>query len=223
MCSWNLEMDTERRGESEILVKTEPKVQQGKEWRDNKLKVEVRAAEGDNQPKKIIGYAVKWNKLSGPIFGSFQEKFQKGAFSKCLRNKPDVVASWQHNLSEILGRTTAKTLQVEEDNIGLRYEINPPSWADDHLETIKRGDVTGSSFIFRAVKDAWDASNPDMEIRTVLEADLIEVSPVTFPAYSQSEAGVRSGKDVFKEHRKPQRNNCRMDLRRKYLNLLEKS
>ncbi|AZS17398.1 HK97 family phage prohead protease [Paenibacillus lutimineralis] len=160
-------------------------------------KVEIRKAEGE--PTKIVGYAVRWDQLSHPIFGLFQEQFKRGAFAASLVN-PDVYAAWQHDSREVLGRTP-NTLQLFEDDIGLRYEITPPSWAEKHLETIERGDVRGSSFIFRAIKEEWDESNPDMAIRTVIEADIFEVSPVTTPAYPQSSVGIRSAQDVFNERR----------------------
>lgn len=201
-----------------------PKEQMEKERRSNKLKVEVRAAEGEDQAKKIVGYAVKWDQLSDPIWGYFQEQFRQGAFTNYLKGKPDVIADWQHDMSEIMGRTAAGTLTVEEDDIGLKYEIDPPSWAENHIESIERGDVTGSSFIFRALKTEWDDTNPDMEIRTVIEAELIEVSPVTFPAYPQSEAGVRSAEDIIKEHRAlKKKDNFRLDLMKKRLELAEKA
>ncbi len=149
----------------------------------------------DGEPTKIIGYAVRWDQLSHPIFGMFQERFQRGAFAASLVS-PDVYASWQHDVREILGRTP-NTLLVAEDDIGLRYEITPPSWAEKYVESIERGDVRGSSFIFRAVKEEWDESNADMAIRTISEAQLFEVSPVTTPAYPQSSVGIRSVEDVF--------------------------
>ncbi len=156
-------------------------------------KLEIRKAEGEQT--KIIGYAVRWDQLSRPIFGMFQERFARGSFAGTLVN-PDVYASWQHDSREVLGRTP-NTLILTEDEIGLRYEITPPSWAEKHVETIERGDVRGSSFIFRSVVDEWDESNPDMPIRTVKEAELFEVSPVTTPAYPQSSVGIRSVEDVF--------------------------
>lgn len=204
------------------------KTMQDKEQRSNKLKVEVRASgEGDNQKKKITGYAVKWDQLSEPIWGLFQERFRKGAFTNHLKNNPDIIGDWQHNIGEIMGRTAAGTLTVEEDDIGLKYEIDPPSWAEKHIETIERGDVTGSSFIFRAIKTEWDDSNPDMEIRTVIEAELIEVSPVTFPAYPQSEAGVRSAQQIYESHTankagKDKTVQVDYSLRKKKLNLISK-
>ncbi|MGE7828906.1 HK97 family phage prohead protease [Paenibacillus sp. NPDC093718] len=157
-------------------------------------KPEVRKVDGE--PTKIIGYAVRWDQLSHPIFGMFQEKFKRGAFSKCLADNPDVYAAWQHDSREVLGRTPG-TLLLTEDDIGLRYDITPPSWAEKHIETIERGDVRGSSFIFRATVEEWDETNSDMPIRTITEAELFEVSPVTTPAYPQSTVGIRSAEEVF--------------------------
>jgi len=156
-------------------------------------KPEIRRADGE--PAKIVGYAVRWDQLSHPIFGMFQEQFKRGAFTKSLVN-PDVYASWQHDSREILGRTP-NTLQLFEDDIGLRYEITPPNWAEKHIETIERGDVRGSSFIFRSLVEEWDETNSDMPIRSVIEAELYEVSPVTTPAYPQSSVGIRSAEEVF--------------------------
>lgn len=176
-------------------------------------KPEIRSVDGE--PTKIIGYAVKWDQLSDPIWGMFQERFRRGAFSASLVN-PDVYAAWNHNDSEILGRTPS-TLTLIEDDVGLRYEIQPPSWAERYIETISRGDVRGSSFIFRPVKQEWDETNPDMPIRTVVEAELYEVSPVITPAYPASSVGVRSAEQVFKEFQdfKQEKSNSDIELQQK--------
>ncbi|MDQ0169173.1 HK97 family phage prohead protease [Paenibacillus tundrae] len=174
----------------------EKKTKEQRELILQESKLEVRKVEGE--PTKIIGYAVRWDQLSHPIYGMFQERFKRGAFAASLIN-PDVYAAWQHDAREILGRTPG-TLLVAEDDIGLRYEITPPSWAEKYVETIERGDVRGSSFIFRAVSggEEWDEeTNPDMPIRTIKEAELFEVSPVTTPAYPQSSVGIRSAEETF--------------------------
>lgn len=152
----------------------------------------------EGEAKKIVGYAVEWERSSKPIMGMFTEKFRKGAFSRSLVN-PDVYAAWQHDVRDTIGRTP-NTLKLFEDDIGLRYEIDPPSWAERFIESIERGDVKGSSFIFRATKDEWDDSDPEMSMRTVIDADLMEVSPVTNPAYPTSSAGVRSAEEVYQSH-----------------------
>ena len=164
---------------------------------DTELLPQVRA--GDDGSKKIVGYAVKWDRLSVPIFGMFREKFARGAFSDALGKGADVYASFQHNVSETIGRTP-NTLRLEEDDTGLRYEIDPPAWFDK-IESIERGDVRGSSFIFslEGGKEEWDKTDSKMPIRTVLKAKLFEVSPVTSPAYPQTTSGVRSAEDYREE------------------------
>ncbi|PAD73677.1 HK97 family phage prohead protease [Paenibacillus campinasensis] len=170
-----------------------------REWVLPESRPEVRKVDGE--PTKIVGYAVRWDQLSHPIFGMFQERFKRGAFTASLIN-PDVYASWQHDSREVLGRTP-NTLALIEDDIGLRYEITPPSWAEKHIETIERGDVRGSSFIFRSVVEEWDETNSDMPIRSIIEAELFEVSPVTTPAYPQSSVGIRSAEDIFNSRPQP--------------------
>jgi len=157
--------------------------------------VEVR--QGDDGRRKIVGYAVRWGLLSVPIYGVYREKFERGAFAAALVDRQsDIYATWQHDVRETLGRSP-NTLTVSEDENGLRYEIDPPSWAERHLESIERGDVRGSSFTFIAQLAEYDwESDRDYVIRTVKRADLFEVAPVTNPAYPQSTAGVRSESEV---------------------------
>lgn len=193
-----------------------------KEQRALTEKMELRKAEGE--PTKITGYAVRWGQLSSPLgWGDFQEKFERGAFTKSLaENRDRVYASWNHDAGQILGRAPS-TLKLEEDDIGLRYEITPPTWAEKYVESIERGDVRGSSFIFSPVGQSWDESNPDMAIRTITEANLFEVSPVITPAYPTSSVGVRSADDVYKEHKdsiKPKFNELGAKQRGQKLDLL---
>lgn len=162
------------------------------------LTPEIRQGEGGK--RTIAGYAVKWEQLSLPIWGLWKEKFARGAFAGSLiQRSGEIFATWQHNMAEVLGRSP-NTLTVREDETGLFYEIDPPSWAERHVETIERGDVRGSSFTFVAQVEEWDySSDPDYVIRTVRSADLYEVAPVTMPAFPQTTAGVRGGMDAASE------------------------
>lgn len=189
--------------------------------------VELRAS-GDGA-QKLSGYFIEWDKLSNPIMGLFQEKFQRGAFQNL---DGDIKALWQHDPSKVMGRTTNGTLNISEDERGAKFEITPDpniTWHQDAVRSIQRGDVSEMSFMFVADNDEWDDSNPDMAIRTVTEARLYEVSPVTFPAYPQTSVGVRSAQDVFKRYSE-QRSNKEKDenklkmieIRKKRLQLLSK-
>lgn len=141
---------------------------------------------------RIVGLAAPYNQLSEWIYGegSFRERFAPGAFRRALAEGQDVRALWNHDSSVVLGRSGSGTLTVFEDQAGLRYEIEPPSWAAPQLETIRRGDVSQSSFAFIARGESWDMEG-GIVIRTVTDADLYDVSPVAFPAYPGSQANLR--------------------------------
>lgn len=145
--------------------------------------------EEDTGPK-IVGYAAVFNRLSEPILW-FREKIMPGAFREALK-KSDVRALFNHDPNYVLGRTSNGTLKLYEDDKGLRYEIIPPNtqWARDLIESIKRGDINQSSFAFTIKEEKW---NEDLTERTILSIEtLYDVSVVTYPAYSVTEATVRS-------------------------------
>jgi len=146
--------------------------------------------EGTEQPK-IVGYAAVFNQLSEDL-GGFREKIAPGAFRKTIQ-EADIRALWNHDSNYVLGRNKSGTLKLEEDNHGLRIEITPPNttWARDLITSIKRGDVDQMSFGFRAIKDRWEVDD-GQNIRTLLEVSLFDVSPVTYPAYSQTAVSTRA-------------------------------
>jgi phage head maturation protease len=69
----------------------------------------------------------------------------------------------------------------------------PPdvTYARDLLVSIERGDVSGMSFGFRVTKQEWDESG-DILKRKILEVELFDVSPVTYPAYPQTDVALRA-------------------------------
>ncbi len=162
--------------------------------------LEVRALE-DGAPL-IAGYAVVFNSLSEIMVDArgrkFRERIAAGTFDRVLAGAPDVRALWNHNADLPLGRTRNNTLRVAKDGQGLRIELQPPAttWGTDAVTSIRRGDVSGMSFAF-AVNgqqgDLWEKPGADgVATRTIVDADLYEVSPVTFPAYPATQVMVRS-------------------------------
>lgn len=144
----------------------------------------------------IKGYVVKFNERSQLLYDEWYERVAKGAFAKSLEENT-IKALWNHNSDIVLGSTKSKTLKLEEDDIGLRFDLELPnsSQAKDIYESIKRGDVDGVSFGFyiRDNGDKWEyLKEEDIYERTLLDIDLIEISPTPFPAYPTSEVGKRS-------------------------------
>lgn len=139
---------------------------------------------------RIVGYAAVFNTYSEPL-GSFREIIRPGAFRNAL--EADVRALWNHDPNYVLGRTKNGTLKLAEDERGLAVEIEPPgtTWAHDALESIRRGDVDQMSFGFRAVRERWLADRGG-QVRELLEVELFDVSPVTFPAYQETTVQVRA-------------------------------
>ena len=151
---------------------------------------ELRAVQ-EGETKNLEGYAAVLNSYSEDL-GGFREKIAPGAFKKTLKNE-DVRALWNHMSEYVLGRKSAKTLSLREDEKGLLMKNKPPDtqWARDLLVSVERGDVREMSFGFNAISDKWEVANEQNE-RTLLEVRLIDVSPVTFAAYPQTEVQARS-------------------------------
>lgn len=164
--------------------------------------LEIRQAD-HNQAPSIAGYAVVFDAWSEPLADGrgrpFRERFAAGAFDRWLATNPDIRALWNHNSDFPLGRTRNGTLRVAKDGHGIRFEIDPPgtSWGADALASIQRGDVSGVSFEFATKRDGtsdhWERPGGDgIAFRTVLDADLREISPVVFPAYPATQVAVRA-------------------------------
>ena len=142
--------------------------------------------------KKIVGYAAKFNELSPQYYG-FKEKISPGAFTKTIK-EADIRALFNHDPNIVLGRNKAGTLKLEEDEIGLRYEIELPDTQHgiDLHKLVKRGDISQSSFGFRIIKHSWEEDETEGIIHTIIEVKLFDVSPVTYPWYPTTEASARA-------------------------------
>ncbi len=147
--------------------------------------IEVRDAEGDDMV--LEGYAAVFN--SETDLGHFREVIKPGAFDDVMTN--DVRALINHDPNLILGRTENGTLELSTDERGLKYRVKlgNQSYAKDFYESVKRGDISQSSFAFTIDQQSWN------EERTVRSVDkvrqLLDVSPVTYPAYAAATVQAR--------------------------------
>ncbi|MDA0027868.1 HK97 family phage prohead protease [Brachyspira hyodysenteriae] len=147
----------------------------------------------EEEPLKLRGYAIVYNSLSEPLYGDlFRERINRGAFTKSLLEN-DQVCLWGHDTRYVLGRKSAGTLILREDDKGLYFEVSLPNttWARDLKESVDRGDIKQMSFGFKVVRDNWiddkeTLKEYGMPIREVEEIALHEISLVTFPAYPQT-------------------------------------
>ena len=148
----------------------------------------------DGKPTHIEGYAAVFNKRSSDL-GGFQEVLLPGAFSDVLGD--DVSALFNHRSDFILGRTKSGTLELVQDERGLKYRVALPDTqvGRDLAESIARGDVDGSSFaiIIDSNGEEWRDNEEGVTIRTISKVKrLFDVGPVCFPAYPGTTAAMRS-------------------------------
>lgn len=155
------------------------------------------------------GMAAVFNSPSQDL-GGFREILLPGAFDAVLaRRQPgpgrpsaaslragDCIACWNHDRGELLGRTSSGTLRLSADDVGLRFEIDPPETqrARDLVSLLRRQDVFGASFAFTVdpADEAW-AQTDAGTVRTIRAVSgLFDVSLVTDPAYMATEVSVRS-------------------------------
>lgn len=158
----------------------------------------------DDEPT-IVGYAALYN--SPTQIGSFREVIKPGAFDDVVDG--DVRMLINHDPNQVVARTTSGTLKLSVDERGLKYEAKPGSqtYSRDLVESIQRGDISGSSFAF-TVKPDGQEWNDDRTERSIFRVEsLAEVSAVVFPAYEQSSVSVRSENTAEQENTADQQKN----------------
>lgn len=172
-------------------------------WETRAIGFEGRAELGED--KRIRGYAIVFNVLSQDL-GGFKERILPSAVDRTLREGLDVFAYADHDSGKVLGRTRAGTLRLQKDSHGLQVEITPPSTtlAKDLMVLIKRGDVTGMSFRFRALDDQWHMED-GLPIREVSDMIIGEVSVLSEPAYLDTSVAVRSMQEYQQTIKLPHR------------------
>lgn len=167
----------------------------------------VRVEKREDGAAAIEGYGAVFYRAGDPateyeLFQDYYERILPGAFDDQLAE--DVRSLFNHDANWVLGRTKSdpQTLQLSVDQVGLRYRVTPPDTQavrDQVLAPIQRGDVSGSSFMFWPVRTSWvqeDRDGRETWIRQIEKVRLLEVGPVTFPAYQGTSAGVRSAGSI---------------------------
>jgi hypothetical protein len=173
-----------------------------KEIRAIPVQLEVRESGEGEEAKRTITGSIKYDTDSEDMqdwYGdTFVEQIAAGAFSDSLKTR-NVVGLWSHDTSQVLGNTKSGTLRLYDGQKELRFELDIPNTTvgNDAWELIKRGDVDGVSFGFKVRTNGakWSRFERDgkkIYRRTVLDADLFEISPVAFPAYPANEVSARS-------------------------------
>lgn len=172
------------------------------------IDVEVRAESNEDEKMVIEGYALKFNTKSNPL-RSNDISFVESISPKALENADmsDVRALIDHNPSLVLARTTADTLKLEIDEVGLRFkaELADTTYARDLYKNIQAGNINQCSFAFE-LDEKGDSVRYNKETsmyeRTLNSfKKIMDVSAVTYPAYNDTDVmpALRSIEEAEKE------------------------
>lgn len=154
-------------------------------------------AETEGDTIRVAGYAAVFD--SETDLGGFREVIRPGAFRDHLED--DVRFLINHD-GLPLARTTSGTLKLREDERGLMVEAElsaRSTLARDLADAMERGDLSQMSFAFgmgEGSRQAWEESETAPPLRIVERVSgLFDVSPVTYPAYADTEIALRARDD----------------------------
>ena len=169
-------------------------------------KVEIRNEE--HKPGFIEGLGAPFYRAGDPgteyrIGQNMMERYDPQAFEETII-RDDIVASFNHNLDNLLGRSGAGTLRLWTDARGLHFKVQMGDTTAhrDTMERIERGDVIGASVMFMiedSENDQEFTRDGETDIRLIKRAKLIEIGPVAKPAYESTTADMRSEFEASRE------------------------
>lgn len=158
---------------------------------------EMRADNDEKNGDFVSGRPIVYDSMTD--LGWFNEVIERGALDKT--NLKDVRFLVNHDTSKIpLARSRNNnensTMQMEVDEKGMKIRVNLDTEnnteARNLYSAIKRGDITGMSFMFSIDKAEWEdleSDHPTRRIKSI--GQVLEVSAVTFPAYESTEISAR--------------------------------
>ena len=171
-------------------MQTKANATERREYRIQDL--EVRSDGERTSPPRLVGHAAVFDqeaRINGWGGDIFIELVAPGAFSESI-GADDVRALWNHDGASLLGRTSAGTLDLAEDEVGLAFDLDTPDTqlGRDLAVLVERGDVSEMSFGFRVQDESWEKVETEdgktIHRRTLKRVQLVDVSPVTWPAYT---------------------------------------
>ena len=158
---------------------------------------ELRAENDERNGDHIVGRPIVYNSKTN--LGWFDEIIEGGALDEA--NLKDVRFLVNHNtdmipLARSRNNNANSTMQMIVDSEGMSIRVNLDtennSEARNLYSAIKRGDITGMSFMFSIDDEEWEdlqSDHPTRHIRKI--GTVLEVSAVTFPAYEATEISAR--------------------------------
>jgi len=130
---------------------------------------------------RVRGYAVTWAAYD---MGSELERIDPNAFDRALEDPGDIALLWNHDSGKPLARVRAGNLRLFADATGLGFEATLPDTATarEAHALVQSGVVSQCSFGFMVRRETYEKGDGKKSVRVIMDADLLEISLVTFPA-----------------------------------------
>lgn len=171
--------------------------------------LKMRAEEDEDTRPVLFGYFSRfnqWTEINSFFEGRFMERIAPGAFKKTFRERLDEIrVLFQHGRDPQVGdKPIAEIEELREDADGGYYEARLLEGVPELLVSGLRAEQYGQSFRMEIMREEWveepkasDDNPTGLPERTIKEIRLHEFGPVTFPAYANTTAGLRSLTDEF--------------------------
>lgn len=173
------------------------------------------AAEGSSESRTIEGYAIVFgveSRILSDYWDNYREIIEPGAITEERLKEMDIKMTMYHNREKILARSTngEGTLKLTVDDVGVKYSFEAPNTVDGDtaLELVKRGDLSGSSFMFWTDERnvSYERRSDDIMLRRVKTIGMIyDMTIAADPAYEQTTVAAREAYSQFekKEEKQP--------------------
>ena len=171
----------------------------------------TRAKDDDGDGRTLYGHFSvfdEWYEVDSVWEGRFLERIRPGSFARTLAERgPSIKALYDHGADPQLGnKPLGPFLELREDDEGGYYEIGliDTDYNRDFIIPAADAGLLGASFRFRVVDEEWvdhpkkSDHNPErLPERSILDTEVFELGPVTFPANEAASAALRSTSDEF--------------------------
>ena len=160
------------------------------------------ATEGESNSRTIEGYAIVFgveSRILSDYWDNYREIIEQGAITEERLKEMDIKMTMYHNREKILARSTngEGTLKLTVDDVGVKYSFEAPNTVDGDtaLELVKRGDLSGSSFMFWTDEKSgvsYEKRSDGIMLRRVKTIGMIyDMTIAADPAYEQTTVAAR--------------------------------
>lgn len=182
----------------------------------------LREAEEAQQSRTIEGYAIVFGRESVLLHDSispYREIIEQGAITMDLLNRSDIKMTLWHNRERLLARRNngVGTLEVGIDEKGVWYRFDAPHTPDGEtaLELVRRGDLSGSSFIYASKREhvRYEKREDGSIVRHVNQIDFIcDMTIASDEAYKDTTVNAREVLSQFEDPTPPDTSAWRKDI-----------